>query len=568
MTSASIYAQLALGQAPRLLSLLDREPDSASHGSFDREHWAWKFRDFPLGMMQTAAYPLALLWSRPLEANPFHRSPQLREWIAAAIERTLARQHPNGAFDAFAPFEQDPGPTLGVVHGLCEAVRLLRDELPPAVLQRFLAALRRACDFALTRPEQETHAFISNHWALFAVTYLDAHELLGHPRYRERAGRIIERILREQSPDGWYNEYGGPDPGYESLGIHQLAVYWQRTGEARVLDSLRRAVEFYAHCVHPDGGVGGDYGSRHTALYFPGGFEMLSREAPRAASVAAFLRDRLARGNVVTPAIADPENLIPLLYSYLEAAHAAGETGAAAMPCQSLQGERRFEHSGIVVAGAPPYYAVVHTRKGGVCRIFDRREERIAYEDAGYLLRAGGRLWTSQLAGMSEPLPAVPGQAGCVARFARVQELLPTPARFLLLRLLNLTLFRSRALGNWLRNRIIARLILARHPGPFQVRREVAFAPDAVNFRDQLIAESSAQAGSLALPRRFAAIHMGSAKYFHPAELAATREAPLRGMLDSLNRAGAAENRFRVSFTAGCAGEPVRETATEVVAHR
>ena len=83
----------------------------------------------------------------------------------------------------------------------------------------------------------------------------------------------------------WPLEYDGFDPGYETLGIQYLARYWEKTRDARVLASLRRAVAFFAHAVHPDGSVGGAYGSRHTRLYFPAGFEILAGEIPEAASV-------------------------------------------------------------------------------------------------------------------------------------------------------------------------------------------------------------------------------------------------------------------------------------------
>src|SRR5690606_25490846 len=191
------------------------------------------------------------------------------------------------------PNEQNPGPTLGVAHALAETARLVADDIAPARRTRLLDAIGRACDFALTR--EEDHGFVSNHWALFAVTFQTARELLGDARYGRRAEAMIDRIIEQQSPDGWYREYDGPDPGYESLGIFHLAVHWNRTRSQRVLDSLRRSVDAYAHFVHPDGSIGGVYGSRHTSLYFPGGFELLAAEVPMAAAVARFMAARLDR---------------------------------------------------------------------------------------------------------------------------------------------------------------------------------------------------------------------------------------------------------------------------------
>jgi hypothetical protein len=564
---AALYSAAALRETPRLLSLLDRQPHSATYGSFDREHWGWKFRDFALGMQQTAAYPLALLWRHPFATSPYHRNDQLLRWIFAAIDQTLSRQHENGAFDAFAPNEQDPGPTLGVLHGLLEAWRLVGDEAPAPLAGRFRTAVRKACDFSMRREETEVHAFVSNHWALFAVALLEAAQLLGEERYRRRAAWAVARVLREQSPDGWYNEYGGPDPGYESLGIFHLAVFWRRTGSQELLPSLRRSVEFYAHCVHPDGSVGGCYGSRHTSLYFPGGFEILADQVPAAAAVAGYLRERLARGNVLTPASSDAENLPSLCYAYLEAAIAADRPSAppqpGKLPCVCLRGTRHFAGAGLSFVGKPAYYAVVHGKRGGLCRMFDKRDEKLAYEDSGYVIDAAGRRWSSQFLGLGSLAPGNGEELDCATVFAEVRPLVPTPARFVLLRLLNLTLFRSLALGAWLRSQIVSRLILARRRGPFRMRRKVRFEENGVRLDDQLVATAPVQVEEVELPRSFLAIHMGSAKYFHPAELEATQSAPLAGVARALNTQRSAQVSFQVEFAAPETNAHVARLATE-----
>ncbi len=560
--AAVFYSAAALAEAPRLLSLLDREPQSPTYGSFDREHWAWKFRDFPLGMQQTAVYPLALLWRHPFSDSPYHQNERLLQWIFGAIEQTLARQHANGAFDAFAPNEQDPGPTLGVLHGLLEAWRLAGEHAPAPLAQRFHVAARKACDFAMRREETETHAFVSNHWALFAVAFFDVAELLGDQHYRRRAEAVIARILREQSPDGWYNEYGGPDPGYESLSLFHLAVYWQRTGSREVLESLRRCIGFYAHCVHPDGGVGGVYGHRHTSLYFPGGFEILAPQLPMAASLARYMRERWHRSNVLTPGVSDAENLPSMCYTYLEAALAAREPSTTEpLPYERLEGERHFPDSGLLVVGNLNYYAMAHTKRGGLLRVFEKPAGKLAYEDAGYLVRAGGRLWTSQMAGLGAA--ARSGKtATCRTQFCEVRPLVPTPGRFMVLRLLNLTLFRSLLLGEWLRKLIVKRLILTRHTGPLALCRTLAFHAEEIEFRDQLTLVQPMPVEEVALPREFTAIHMGSAKYFHPSQLDPLPSPPVEGIARALNR-GRAENEFKLVFApgkkpeiVGCAGAP------------
>lgn len=546
-----IYVAEALGQVPRLLSLQDREPHSPAYGSFDRDAWSWKFRDFPLGMAQTAVYPLALLWRHPFEGNPYHGSERCLEWIAAGMERALATQHRNGALDAWAPNEFDIGPTLGIAHGVAEALRIVRGDLSPSRVDRIAARLRRAFDFGLGR--RETHGFISNHLALFAVALLDAEELFGDSRYRQGRNDLISAILERQSSEGWYLEYGGPDPGYETLGIHHLATCWQRTRSDDVLRSLERAVECFAHFVHTDGSVGGVYGSRGTALYYPAGFEILGAVSPAARSVARFLQERLHRRNVVTPSVADLPNLVPMLYSYLEAALAA--TGSAdnlqPLPCQTLQGLRTFPEAGIVVAGGRNYYAVIGGGTGGVCRVFDRERGVLTYEDAGYLVRTTRGLLTSQARGLGNlSVDDESGLITCETSFAHLRHEYLTPGRMILLRILNLTAFRVAWLAGWFRRRIVRRLVSEVRAAPLRLRRVFQCDPEGIRVTDVLQGAGGVRALGLTRARACSVVHAGSSRYYHPSELA-TLDVPLDLVAPSLDAGSPLRLSFEIRIGAG-----------------
>lgn len=545
------YLSLALPAAVRLMGAMDREPDSVTYGSLDREHWAWKFRDFPRAMVQNGLYPIAVLWSTPFDDNPYYQNPRVLQWLSAGLRFMLDGQHGNGAVDAFAPNDQDPGATLFAVHNMSEALRLVAEGLPGDLRQTALEGMRRACEFSLDR--EETHGFVSNHWALAALAYHTAGELLGDDRYRRRSETLLARILQNQSGDGWYLEYEGPDPGYESLGIFHLAMLWRRTGSSPLLDSLSRSVEFYANCVHPDGSVGGLYGSRNTSLYFPAGFEILGCRIPLAASVASFLRERLVLGNVVTVAAADTENLSPLLAAYLEAAvHAEPVGDVPLLPCQEDSVDRSFAVSGIRVVGTDRYYAVVNGRKGGACRIFDKATARLAYEDSGYVVRSGRRRWCSQHVGMSEPVSvSTPASFKLGGRMTELRQHVPNPWNFMALRLANLTLFRSPAVGRKLRDWIVKRLILEKLVGPFRFTRTLRFDPASIRFEDVLASTGRMEVEEVRLPRALAAIHMGSSKYFHQNELVSLPEASTRELAVGLSRNRNACLEFRLEFLDG-----------------
>ena len=80
-------------------------------------------------------------------------------------------------------------------------------------------------------------------------------------------------------------------------------------------------------------------------------------------------------------------------------------------------------------------------------------------DDGGYVgALADGSLVTSQVSGLRSA--TIEGdQLAAVVTFCRMPQNLPTPALFLLLRLLNLTLMRSIAVGNLVKRAMVRRLI-------------------------------------------------------------------------------------------------------------
>jgi hypothetical protein len=543
---AVFYAPPALAAVPRHLGQLDREPWSRTYGSFDRDHWSWKFRDFPIGVLQWAGMlPLAWLWRLDLPDNSWRGSPAMLQWTRAALQRLLARQHRNGAFDSVGPYTQDMGASLAACYYMGATAEALGDALPPDEQDQMRDAMRRAVAFS--RHASEDYAFISNHHALFALGLVTAATWCERPQFREQADAMLQDIFAHQSADGFYAEYGGNDPGYESLGIDFLARIWTRTGDARLLDSLRKAVAYYAWTVHLDGSLGGALGSRHSRLWFPAGFERLAPQIPEAASVAAFMRERLDLAEVVTPHTVDAQNLPVMLGSYLAACQVPGAPLAAApLPCMELRGVRAFE-GGMIAAGRERYYALGALHKGATLRVVARDTHRVVHEDAGWVARCDGVTYASQMLGLSAWRRTDADGAASRTPFGLVRQEQITPARFVLLRILNLTLFRSITLGAWVRRVLIGRLITRVEAGPLTLERRLRFTEEAVQVHDTIHLTGNAHVESIELARSFTGIHMGSSKYFHPSEgeplaLPATQE-----LAAQLNRGRVGEVQFTIA---------------------
>ena len=72
--------------------------------------------------------------------------------------------------------------------------------------------------------------------------------------------------MDNQSEEGWYLEYSGADPGYQTHATFYLAVLFTKTRDNDLLDSLKRANLYLSYFIHPDGTIGGEYASRNTSF--------------------------------------------------------------------------------------------------------------------------------------------------------------------------------------------------------------------------------------------------------------------------------------------------------------
>ena len=95
-SSADLYWRAILEEAPRVLSLMDREPLSPTVGCCDREYWAWKFVDFPRVRFQEALYVLNFLWATNEPSNPYFKQAELLGWVRGGLEFWCGLQHADG----------------------------------------------------------------------------------------------------------------------------------------------------------------------------------------------------------------------------------------------------------------------------------------------------------------------------------------------------------------------------------------------------------------------------------------------------------------------------------------
>ena len=378
-----LYATTALGQIPRLLGAIDRHPFHQTYGCLDRQFWHYRTIDFASEMYQEGVLPLALVAQHDFPGSRWQGQERLRELVIAGLKFTAKNAHRDGSCDDYYPFERALGSAVFSLAACTEAYRIL-DLHEPDVLAFF----ERRAKWLLLNDEAGR---LANHHALAALGLRRTAELTGGERFARGACHKVQQVLDWQHAEGWFEEYGGADPGYQTVTIDCLAKYRRLTSSAWLDTPLHRAVSFASHFMHPDDSYGGEYGSRGTYHFYPHGMELLAPTNSTAAALAeGFLRS-LSSG---THAWFDDDRLFShrlgnLLEAYLDwqPSSAASDNSepetSSSVRLSSPSNSTFLPAAGLWIVDEGPRKTVVSAARGGV---FKQVDERGTHTDAGWVL--------------------------------------------------------------------------------------------------------------------------------------------------------------------------------------
>lgn len=526
-----------------LLSEIDCDPTSGAYGCFDRRYWAWKLTDFPEATFQRNVS--ALCWLLRNEQS-YSRSQKVVEVIKSGLAFAFKIQHRDGSFDQAYPHEHSFGATGFLLPDLISAFQAIKSECNDTEKHLYESGLSRAAKF-LTR-NSEQHSLISNHLAGAALGLFKAGDLFNENQFSIKGQALLDSILTNQSPEGWFPEYGGADPGYQTLCMHYLAqVYRIKPSEA-----LRRALEkslgFLKYFAHPDGTFGGEYGSRRTEVYYPGGIALLAGEFPVAASLHKFMLTSIETGNTVTLTDIDMGNTAPLLNSTILALERESLLiGTLPLPFQEELEDKEFSKAGIAIRSRRNYYLILGASNGGVAKVFNKKSGRLVFDDCGAygVTERGGKL-TTQSTCLDNPLQMDNNSLECESNFYPIKNSYPNTFNYLILRLMNLTLMRIGFLNEMMKKLMVSVLVKNSSKINMSRKRVIKLNPQSMEITDTITNSGKIRLKSLAQGFKFSAIHMASARYFTPAQA----NPPKAQILDhaALNNNGSLQVKHQISF--------------------
>lgn len=449
---SNIYVDSLHRALPRLLACFNMDETSRYAGVGDRYFWAWKLIDFPNGTFQAAIHGLAILLEQDLLPD-YTNCDKMLERIKLLIHGLRNITHKNGSLDEALPYESSFCVTALVASDFLAAYIILSSRLSAYDKEQLLSSIAPMIDFL--KKQDETHGIISNHLASASLALYRWHSITDDSSAEIRGRVFLDRILNRQSNEGWFEEYGGADPGYQSWCTTQLAQLDLLRPDLNILQPLSRSLEFLTYAAHPDGSFGGCYGSRNTRFLLPGGIEMLAPKDKNASALSLFARDSISNNSCVTLDCIDPGNIVPFFNDYALAAKAKKQLKNIEntnLPHETEQGVKWMPDSGLLIDSGKGYYSIVNVKKGGSAVHF-QQDNLMLYSPAIVAQDKKNNLYSSYESNV-DCLPEIDESTNEISvkyDLSKVERPQQSPFKFIVLRFLSLTLFRSVRTGNFLK---------------------------------------------------------------------------------------------------------------------
>jgi len=503
MEMKNLYKEILKQNIFRLLNLYNTDIFSATYGFGDRDYWGWKIKDFSNATMQGGVHSLAIA----LKLGIFKKDERkvILKLIETIIKATKKITHSNGSVDEAYPKESSFCVSALVSFDILSALYYLKDE--EIEINNYFSTVEPLINF-ITKHNEE-HAIGSNHLATAVSAILLWNHLTGdnNQRYKE----LLQVIYENQSSEGWYREYEGADPGYQTLCTHYLFYAYMLTKDKELFESLKRSARFLMHFIHPDGTIGGLYGSRNTEVFYPGGIVGLSGEIEEFALMAKYL---VPDERQILPQHIDIGNFVPLLNSYAVAALYYESVkdnieNCKLKPFWSEEGHRDFPESGIYIYSNRRYFVIINYKKGGTLKIFDKESLKV-YEDGGIFgILKNGRKFSTQAFDQKISFR----DFIVVSNFYLVNEDYLTPLKCIVVRILGLTVFKFIKLNNMFKKMVVKRLMTGKKKIDGRAIRKFIFAEDKLIVEEKIkLPKNTKWIGHAG---KCKAIHMASSGYFN-----------------------------------------------------
>jgi hypothetical protein len=513
----AVYAVKGLSQIPRLLTLLNRNEFSSTYGSFQRTFWLDKSDDFPNALPQFGTHALALAYNHKMPGNIYYRQDKIKKWCMAAMKYWTTIQHKDGSFDEFYPNERGwAGPTGFLLYAMLESYRIFKEDIPQSMEEDFLETCRKAAIFLGKHDEQ---GVLANHHAMAVLPVYSAYDILRDKKILKLFHERLNHFYTFVSKEGWSLEYDGADNGYLSATVSFLSKLWKMYQSAKLLDVIKKSIEFSSYFVYPNGYYGGSMGSRQTLHFYPHGYEMWAKKIPLAGAIADKMLIGLSQGKLVPPEIQADRYFLyrtpEMLLSYIDYTQRSKKVP---VPYEQKPFTRFFPHGKYFIKKDDEYYLIANLAKGGVIKIFDKKNNLI-YNDNGMIGKLDKMTVTSQWIDKDYKIRKSADSVGVSGELNLVPEKVFNPYKGLVFRSVMLTAGANTLLSYWLKGLIRNLLIFGNKKSKVKFSRTIGFSGKNIEINDKIQNTSGKDLKRFRVGDEFFVRYVPQSMFFQPVEL-------------------------------------------------
>ena len=244
---------------PRILTQICRDPNSTSYGCADRNWWHYKIRDFPSIILQQSA---AILWSSS-KCGILTDQNRMQDLIKASCLFWNTRAIRFRSFEEYYPWEEGYPPLAFSTLSMARLVGEGAIDFHSVEDGINIATKQLLSRFESNAANQQVAGLAALSWIRRISPKLVSDEAWEF---------LLLKTLSLQDPEGWYQEYGGPDLGYLSVTIDCIWDAYDACKDKRLLDSAIRAFEFIEKMTNnTEGRSIGMHNARNTDYIVPYG---------------------------------------------------------------------------------------------------------------------------------------------------------------------------------------------------------------------------------------------------------------------------------------------------------
>lgn len=523
----NIHLEIAIQGMPRILSLMDREEFRPTYGSFDRNYWQYKMIDFSGSLFQTATLSLALAYKYPFEGNPYYNNKKMLKLCEGAIDYLPKIQNKDGSFSHNYPYIFSVATVCFPIYTATEAHLLLQKDSEYRINEDFFFdSLKKSAKWLMRQFDynvinQETGSLM----ALYNIFLITKDQ-----NYLKAIQKKLQNILKYQSTEGWFNEYGGCDIGYSTLTVDYLAKYYAKTKDSSVLEPLGKLLHFLHHFIHLSGTLGGEYASRNNEFVIPSGFECLSNIFPESREIANCIIKNLANSSMMNPNNMDDVYFCMNHHSFFQAAHYfehfrnnfrlnLPKNTSIKQPYSNY-----FTDAQIFLLSNQNFSIIVGCGKGGVLRVFKNEKPcpKLLLTDCGYVGKTmNDKIISNQWLDRNNNIQynEEGKELTIYSVFHKLSFNTTSSLKILISRLalplLKKTSYFRKKLYKYLRKKMIYNA----PPVPLELKRKIEFKDNTINLTDKITVRKGFCVKSLINIPKFTTIYGQSKNFFQKQEL-------------------------------------------------